>query len=87
VGEIYVSPKTRVLLFETSSQTLDFEKILDGMSTVAVCRQQANVVDDLLLTTFDDDGRGKMLSTVDQRPSPVDHTQCPALYSMMGDWA
>jgi len=30
------------------------------------------------LTTLGDDGRGQVLSTVDRRPSPVDHTRRPA---------
>jgi len=35
----------------------------------------------LLLTTHSDSGCGQVLSTVDGRPSPVDHAQCTALYT------
>ena len=43
--------------------------------TVAECDKQATVVG-LVLTTLGDGGHGQMpSSTVDRRPSPVDHTQ------------
>ena len=54
------------------------KKIGHGTSIVAECNKQATVVD-LLLTIIGDGGRGQALSTVDRRPSPVDHTQRPAL--------
>jgi len=44
------------------------------MYIVAKCDKQA-IVTGLSLTTLGDDGHDRVLSTVDQRSSPVDHTQ------------
>ena len=37
--------------------------------------------DNCRLTTLVDGGRDQVLSTIDRRPSPVDHTQRPAKYT------
>jgi len=66
--KIQVSPKISVLPSETFPQILDFKKW--GYSTSTIVKLLSSVVCCIV--------RGQVLSTVNWRPSPVDHTQHPA---------
>jgi len=67
----YLQNKLRATSFWNCFPNSGLRKLGYGTSVIVECIKQAPVVG-LLLITLGDGGRGQVLSTFDNRPSPVD---------------
>jgi len=80
--------KIRVLHLGTLFQAADLGNLAtERPPSPSAWDKQAIIVGLLLITPGDDDGRhGQVPSTADRRPSPVNHTQRPALCTARWAW-